>query len=413
MLISWVSSQPFAQSARSSLASVNLKFPGRLNGPKSHTDSIDGSNKKHLHYAPWNGSLYFWYKHHLLVFRRMQKHGEFGLSREEISISCFGRSPTVLKEFLDKCRCYYLGLVQNKTSVFEHQGDKWKSSKSRNKRHISTLILDEKVKEVLVNDISDFLNPTTRRWYSEHGIPYQRGYLLYGPPGTGKSSFSFSIAGRFDLDIYILNISNLNDNNLKTLVAELPRHCVVLLEDVDAASSKRTDDTNTNLGQNGSSPRKPDNAMVSLSTLLNVLDGVGSPEGRVLIMTTNHIERLDGALIRPGRADMKIEFQLADEEMVARLFCFIYDAELGKSLEGNETDKGKTIEDDEILKRAEEFTAKVPKLEFSPAEIMSLLLANKQSPQQAIDNVDAWIERIREERKRFKRADSWVLNEVP
>ena len=96
------------------------------------------------------------------------------------------------------------------------------------------------------------------------------------------------------MDIYILNISGLNDNNLKTLFAELPRHCVVLLEDVDAASSKRTEDTNTNLGQNGSRPpQKPDDAIVSLSTLLNVLDRVGSPEGRVLIMTTNHIERLD------------------------------------------------------------------------------------------------------------------------
>jgi chaperone BCS1 len=351
----------------------------------------------------------------------MHSHGELGFSREEVFISCFSRSPTVLREFLDECRCYYLGLVENKTSVFEHQGDRWKPSKSRNKRHISTVILDKKVKEVLVNDISDFLHPTTRRWYSKRGIPYQRGYLLYGPPGTGKSSFSFSIAGQFDLDIYILNISGLSDSNLKTLFAELPRHCVVLLEDVDAASSKRAEDTNTNNSQDGSPPQKPANVMVSLSTLLNVLDGIGSPEGRVLIMTTNHIELLDGALIRPGRADMKIEFQLADEEMVTRLFCFVYDPKLGKvegsdpmtSLESDETDKGNIIEDEEILKLAEKFAAKVPKLEFSPAEIMSLLLANKQSPRQAIDSVDAWIDKIREERKKLKRADSWVLNEVP
>jgi hypothetical protein len=60
-----------------------------------------------------------------------------------------------------------------------------------------------------------------------------------------------------------------------------------------------------------------------------------------------------------------------------------------------------------------EFAAKVPKLEFSPAKITSLLLANKQSPRQAIDNVDAWIEKVREERKKLKRADSWVLNDIP
>lgn len=48
-----------------------------------------------------------------------------------------------------------------------------------------------------------FLDPQTRRWYSEHSIPYKRGYLLYGPPGTGKSSFSLSIAGELDMDIYV------------------------------------------------------------------------------------------------------------------------------------------------------------------------------------------------------------------
>jgi mitochondrial chaperone BCS1 len=176
------------------------------------------------------------------------------------------------------------------------------------------------------------------------------------------------------------------------------------------------------ISQNGSSLQKPVNTMVSLSALLNVLDGVGSPEGRVLIMTTNHIERLDGALIRPGRVDRKIEFRLADEEMVTRLFCFVYDPKLGKSVEDSEPMKGfeggkagggKIVEDDETLKLAEEFAAKVPKLEFSPAEIMSLLLANKQSPRQAIDNVDAWVEKVREERKKLKRPDSWVLHGDP
>ena len=78
----------------------------------------------------------------------------------------------------------------------------------------------------------------------------------------------------------------------------------------------------------------------------------------------------------------------------------------------DETEKGKGVEDDETLKLAEEFAAKVPKLEFSRAEIMSLLLASKQSPRQAIDNVDAWMEKIREERKKLKRADSWVLDDV-
>lgn len=174
-----------------------------------------------------------------------------------------------------------------------------------------TVILDDTVKSLLLRDLLDFFEPTALGWYSDRGIPYQRGYLWHGPPGTGKSSLSLSIAGEFGLDIYVVNLSSINDKDLSTLFSELPPQCLVLLEDIDAASSKRsevTDLTYDDQNDRCSSPKKPIREMVSLSTLLNVIDGVGSPKGRVLIMTTNHPERLDDALVRPGRVDMKVEF---------------------------------------------------------------------------------------------------------
>jgi chaperone BCS1 len=163
-------------------------------------------------------------------------------------------------------------------------------------------------------------------WYSEQGIPYQRGYLWYGPPGTGKSSLSLSIASEFGLDINVVNLSSIDDKALLKLFSELPPQCLVLLEDIDAASSKRFEDTDPTGDQNDkcSSPKKPLRKMVSLSTLLNVIDGVGSPEGRVLVMTTNHPERLDDALMRPGRVDMKVEFQLTDSKMMTQLFYLVF-----------------------------------------------------------------------------------------
>jgi chaperone BCS1 len=115
-------------------------------------------------------------------------------------------------------------------------------------------------------------------------------------------------------------------------------------------------------------------------------------------MTTNHIERLDDALIRPGRVDMKLEFGLADKEMITQLFCVIF-----KRSEGNVPHLGKRVEDDKTVERlAKEFAAKVPKLEFSPAKVLSFLLANKQSARQAVDNVEVWMTRIRQERKEAK-----------
>jgi mitochondrial chaperone BCS1 len=123
-------------------------------------------------------------------------------------------------------------------------------------------------------------------------------------------------------------------------------------------------------------------------------------------MTTNHVERLDGALIRPGRVDKQVEFGLADKDIIAQLFCNVY-----SYLNDNVVDEGVQVEDDDIVKQlAADFANKVPQLEFSPAEILSFLLENRQSPSMAVENVQQWTIRMREEKKKVKRADSWVLS---
>ncbi|KAH8724111.1 BCS1 N terminal-domain-containing protein [Phaeosphaeriaceae sp. PMI808] len=402
MPISWVRSQSFARSAHISLATVDTT-----------SSKLDISNKKPLRYSPWNGRFYFWYKNRLFVFKRFRSYGQSGYTQEQVSISYFGRDPDVLRYFLDECRQHYLGLVKNKTCVFENQDEEWNLSKPRSKRNVSTVVLNEESKKLLLDDASEFLKPTTRTWYSNRGIHYQRGYIFYGPPGTGKSSFALSIAGHFDLDVYVLNIPTLNNHTLQKLFTELPQHCVVLLEDIDAVGMKRTASSNSDVGKS-ISPQTSATRTVSISTLLNVLDGVGSPEGRLLIMTTNHIENLDAALIRPGRADQKVEFQLADEGIINQLFFFIYDPQVaiagGDESENSLQQDGEEKVDYNLKQLAQEFVEKVPKLEFSPAEIISHLLANKRSPLDAIVGVDTWVRKIREERKKFARANSLLDN---
>ncbi|KAH9205186.1 BCS1 N terminal-domain-containing protein, partial [Leptodontidium sp. 2 PMI_412] len=188
MLVAWISSQPFSHKASSVLASVGAMRRGSAN------DHSDGNQKKSLQYSPWNGSFSFWYKNRLLTFRSVQKEGRI-FREEEISVSCIGRSPDVLRELFSECRAEYLKLVKNKTSVFEHRDRGWKKTRAIDKRPLDTVILEERKKKALVEDIKDFLDPETRVWYSRRGIPYRKGYLLYGPPGTGKSSLSLAIAG--------------------------------------------------------------------------------------------------------------------------------------------------------------------------------------------------------------------------
>ncbi|CAI6088487.1 unnamed protein product [Clonostachys chloroleuca] len=156
---------------------------------------------------------------------------------EQISITCVGRSSQILKYLMEDCRREYLDGLKDKTTIYSHRENYWKKEKAVDARPLTTAILDEEQKGQLINDINKFLDPDTKIRYSDHSIPYKRGYLPHGPPGTGKTSFSLSIAGALDMDIYVISIPSMNDEKLNELFAALPDKCVVLLEDIDAAGA--------------------------------------------------------------------------------------------------------------------------------------------------------------------------------
>ena len=380
MLVDWIAQQPFAHNAQSLIARV--RSPQR-------TIIQNQAKKKPLTFSPWDGSFPFWYKGHLLILHCVVKD-----HREDIYISSIGLYPNILKELVEECRGTYLNNINKKITVFEHREGDWKKTRLRAIRPISTIIMDKKIQDDLLRDVKDFLDEDTQKWYADRGIPYQRGYLLHGPPGTGKSSFSLSLAGEYELDIYTLQLSGISDSKLMKLFAELPPHCIVLLEDVDVAGMGRRDDVDTDQ-ENNPGPG------VTLSGLLNVLDGVSSQEGRVLIMTTNHIEHLDEALIRPGRADKKVYFKLADRKISAQLFHTVFkqtpDHKQAKKQFGGET----------IERLANNFASKVPDEVFSPADVLSFLLEQKNSPFGAVAEVENWVAKAKTASP-LKREGSWV-----
>ncbi|KAF4443517.1 mitochondrial chaperone BCS1 [Fusarium austroafricanum] len=443
IVMAWVANQRFAQGSRRFMVNTNINsrswFLFRWDDDNDEEES--GSTKKTLQYTPSVGSHFFWYKGHVLLFERHENRERSSFltssEREELSISCFGRNPRIIKELLIDAREQYLKKDEKKTIIYRgsmgtNGGDPtWQRCMSRASRPISTVILNEKVKKDLIADVEDYLNPNTRRWYSNRGIPYRRGYLLYGPPGTGKSSLSLALAGFFRMRIYMVSLSSAmaSEENLATLFAELPRKCVVLLEDIDTAGLTHTREETKGDGAQEpivpavSTPSKPGvpptttpaiPGRLSLSGLLNILDGVASQEGRVLIMTTNHLEKLDKALIRPGRVDMIVEFGRADADMSASIFRAIYAPYEGEDapakdvefLGPDEAQKQAALAEKtrhETMERvnalAAKFAAKVPELEFSPAEIQGLLLKHKRNPEAVLDAVDDWVVETRKEKK--------------
>lgn len=328
-----------------------------------------------------------------------------------------------------------------------------------------TVVLDRSQKTRVLADINEYLHPSTPKWYANRGIPYRRGYLFHGPPGTGKSSLAWAIAGVFGLDIYCISLVDptLTEEDLGMMFTSLPRRCVVLLEDIDAAGlnkrqgdeeeASKEEDTASKMGAEITKAFKAvrnndkEKQGISLSGLLNAIDGVASHEGRVLVMTTNFPDKLDDALIRPGRIDMKIPFTNATKAQITELFTRMYSPDAPKSSNpekvtfgpvptktmqsangaiNKQTLNGHTVHPqgvptppvtptqttqterlsmasarpDTIEAIAIQFADRLPEKEFTPAEIQGFLLTRKKEPMRALEEVEAWRDGVLEAREK-------------
>lgn len=168
-----------------------------------------------------------------------------------------------------------------------------------------TLAMDSDQKEMILNDLDRFVK--RREHYRKVGKAWKRGYLLYGPPGTGKSSLIAAIANYLKYDVYDLELTDLRANSdLRRLLLGTANRSILVVEDIDCTIQLK-DRFTQDSQEEAYFPRKEE-SKVTLSGLLNFVDGLWSSCGdeRIIIFTTNHIEKLDPALLRPGRMDVHI-----------------------------------------------------------------------------------------------------------
>ncbi|MCJ1399499.1 hypothetical protein MMC11_002701 [Xylographa trunciseda] len=251
-----------------------------------------------------------------------------------IKFTTLGFSPNCLKAFLEECGSAAVSKAKSFTTFYKYSEDKQQfKGVKRPTRPLKTINLEPKYKEQLVEDIRRYLKPASIHFYATRGIPHRRGYLFHGPPGTGKTSMSVALAGHFQLDLYIINLAAFTkgDAALAETFETIPRKCIILLEDIDSAGIKR-ENIRKEIGIDAKATTK-DKAKkfkhsITLSGLLNAIDGATAQEGRVLIMTTNDPEALDEALIRPGRIDMQTFFGPVSQKVAEEIFVRMYTRDL-------------------------------------------------------------------------------------
>lgn len=196
----------------------------------------------------------------------------------------------------------------------------WEASRYKKTKPINNVILRKDVKELIINDLDSFIS--SEDWYNNVYIPYKRGYIFYGPPGTGKTTLALSIASYTKRRIYCMNLSCLDDDSrIPRLFTDMRPNSILLIEDIDKIFSGRDN--------------VDEKSKITFSTFLNCMDGAFSQHGIITIITTNHIDKLDSALIRTGRIDVKIEVPRPKKEEIQSYLSLFYNEEVSMEMENN------------------------------------------------------------------------------
>ncbi|KAH7544649.1 AAA-ATPase At5g57480 [Ziziphus jujuba] len=284
----------------------------------------------------------------------------------------------------------------------DSRGHPWESVPFKHPSTFHTLAMDPAMKEDIMEDLREFANGQS--FYQKTGRAWKRGYLLYGPPGTGKSSMIAAMANYLGYDIYDLELTEVHTNSeLRKLLMKTTSKSIIVIEDIDC-SINLTNRNKTNNGPAGGGSKNPRNYYdssdirggsgsgedgggnsITLSGLLNFTDGLWSCCGseRIFVFTTNHVEKLDRALLRSGRMDMHIYMSYCTFPAL-KILIKNYLGYEESDLEGD------------IL---EELEAVVDKAQMTPADVSEVLIKNRRFKLKAVREL-LEILKVRAERNR-------------
>ncbi len=306
----WLSQQEYTKK-RARLLTVSTRMKPNQN-PNEDPSGVGGrvevifSPAPGMHVFRFNGSWLL-----LNKSRREVDNGGFTAYRETITFQTFSRD--VVRDLIYEAREVAFPPEEETVGVYRPHGWSWALVHKKLPRDLNSVVLADGLADDIIDDVRDFFS--SRQLYLDLGVPYQRGYLLTGPPGTGKTSLVTAIASKFRRDIYMINLSAVGDEQLINIMSQVPEQGVVLIEDMDCSYNLRE--------------RTKDSSLLTFSGLLNALDGITAPSGRMLFMTSNHPEKLDPAIKRPGRADRTFKLGFATAGQACRMYLRFFPDEVG------------------------------------------------------------------------------------
>lgn len=280
-----------------------------------HTPHINGDHAIKFSLAP--GTHFFWYHGHpaeVTMSRSEEGKGSTGYSvtkrTESFTVRVLGRNRGVLADLVSEAKKTAQADESKDPTLNFWDGDGWVETRKK-LRDLNSVILPDGTKEGILADMKLFLD--SEDWYRNLGIPYHRGYLFYGKPGGGKTALVTGLANELKSSIYFMKLNDMSDSTLAESLRQVVGKSIVVMEDADCVVPHRQSEDGKADG--GAKPLRG----CTLSGLLNVLDGLQAPHGVFYIMTTNNRSALDSALLRPGRMDLQIDFDICGKPEAAQL----------------------------------------------------------------------------------------------
>lgn len=309
------------------------------------------------------GNHYFFHEGRIFKLTRSEKELNNSVEvKEEITLTTYGRSRKPFEKLLQISNPDRK--AERELQVYKYSGH-WQHFYEQQEKKFDTVVLKEETKEKLFKHIDNFQD--SKEWYCNKGIPYRTGILLHGPGGTGKTSIVKALCTKYKKQLYLLPLNGLTDSSLESALVHAPSNAIILIEDIDAYGVKLDREKSKKEDSPSAVEEIAELANDAFSTLtmsgiLNALDGVGESNGRIVVATTNYPETLDKALTRPGRFDLKLEIGHLEEETAVKMFNKFYPNFKVKKIKMNRR--------------------------ITPAEFQFLAMENLTSPKEVLTNLE-------------------------